>query len=337
MGCCTEMTEPRLPRSTSDTPLEVGFVGLGVMGRPMATRIIDAGFPLTVHSRSAIAVAELVAAGARAAASPAVVARRTDVVIVMVPDAPDLEAVLDGAQGILGEAHDGLVVAAMGTHHPAAMPPLARYCAERGVTLLDAPVSGGEVGANEGSLSIMVGGDAAAFERARPVFETMGRTIVHVGASGAGQLAKACNQLIVGATIAAVAEGLSLARAAGVDPAVVRLALTGGFATSRVLEIHGERMIQHNFTPGGRAALHAKDAHIILDTAAKLGLALPVFSVVADQFDQLVAAGGGELDHSALITLLEGRQASQNAAIGSQGIGRVSSPASARSSVDQSD
>ena len=199
----------------------------------------------------------------------------------------------------------GLIVAAMGTHHPAAMPPLAARCAEHGVALLDAPVSGGEVGAVEGSLSIMVGGDAAAFERARPVFEAMGRTIVHVGGSGAGQMTKACNQLIVGATIAAVAEGLTLARAAGVDPAVVRTALTGGYATSRVLDIHGGRMIERDFTPGGRAALHAKDAHIILDTAARLGVDLPVFSVVADRFDRLVAAGGGDLDHSALITLLE--------------------------------
>jgi 2-hydroxy-3-oxopropionate reductase len=166
-------------------------------------------------------------------------------------------------------------------------------------------VSGGEVGAVEGSLSIMAGGDAGAFERALPVFRAMGRTIVHVGPSGAGQMTKACNQLIVGATIAAVAEGLRLAQAAGVDPAVVRHALTGGYATSRVLEIHGGRMIDRNFIPGGRAALHAKDAHIIRDTAASLGVELPVFDVVAERFDRLVAAGGGDLDHSALILLLE--------------------------------
>ena len=278
-----------MPDHSSDTatdrPLRAGFVGLGVMGRAMAHRILAAGFPLTVHSRTTTAVQELVAAGATGAVSPAEVARASDVVIVMVPDAPDLEAVLDGADGILAGAGPGLIVAAMGTHHPAAMPPLAARCAERGVVLLDAPVSGGEVGAIEGSLSIMVGGDAAAFERARPVFEAMGRTIVHVGGSGAGQMTKACNQLIVGATIAAVAEGLTLARAAGVDPAVVRTALTGGYATSRVLDIHGGRMIERNFTPGGRAALHAKDAHIILDTAARLGVDLPVFSVVADRFD----------------------------------------------------
>lgn len=287
------------------TLTNAGFVGLGVMGRPMARRILAAGFPLVVHSRSAAAVAELVADGAKAARSPADVARGAEVVVVMVPDTADLAAVLEGPDGILAGAADGLIVAAMGTHHPAAMPPLAARCTARGVRLLDAPVSGGEVGAIEGSLSIMAGGDAAAFDTALPVFEAMGRTIVRVGESGAGQLAKACNQLIVGATIAAVAEGLHLARAAGVDPRVVRTALTGGYATSRVLEIHGARMIERDFAPGGRSALHAKDAHIILDTAAALGVDLPVFAVVADRFDRLVATGGGDLDHSALITLFD--------------------------------
>ena len=193
----------------------------------------------------------------------------------------------------------------MGTHHPAAMPPLAERCAGHGVAFLDAPVSGGEIGARDGSLSIMVGGDAAAFAQALPVFEAMGRTVVHVGGSGAGQLAKACNQLIVGSTIAAVAEALTLARAGGADPAVVRAALAGGFAASRVLDVHGQRMLMRDFEPGGRAALHAKDARIILDTAAALGLDLPFFAAVADGFDRLVADGGGDLDHSALITLLE--------------------------------
>jgi len=283
----------------------VGFIGLGVMGRPMARRILAAGLPLTVSSRSEAAVAEIVAAGAVAAASPADVARSAEVVIVMVPDTADLDAVLEGPAGILAGAHDGLVVCAMGTYLPAAMPPLAERCATRGATLLDAPVSGGEIGARNGTLAVMVGGDPAAFERARPVFEAMGRTVVRIGASGAGQLAKACNQLIVGATIAAVAEALALARAGGADPAIVRDALLGGFAASRVLEIHGRRMIERDFEPGGRAALHAKDAHIILDTAAGLGLALPAFAAVADAFDRLVAEGGGDLDHSALIMLLE--------------------------------
>ena len=232
-------------------------------------------------------------------------ARRVDLVIVMVPDTADFEAVLDGPAGLLAGAHDGLIVCAMGTHHPAAMPPLADRCAEQGAILLDAPVSGGEIGAREGSLSIMVGGDPAAFERARPVFEILGATVVRIGGSGAGQLAKACNQLVVGATIAAVAEALSLAGRAGVDPAVVRDAMSGGFAASRVLEIHGRRMIERDFVPGGRAALHAKDAHIIVDTATGLGLDLPFFAAVAAAFDRLVAEGGGDLDHSALITLLD--------------------------------
>ena len=283
----------------------VGFVGLGVMGRPMAGRILGAGFPLTVSSRSALAMADLVEAGASAASSPADVARLVDILIVMVPDTADLEAVLDGPTGILAGARGGLIVCAMGTYLPAAMPPLAERCAGAGCTLLDAPVSGGEIGAADGTLSIMVGGDAAAVERARPVLEAMGRSVVRIGGSGAGQLAKACNQLIVGATIAAVAEALALARAAGVDPAVVRDALAGGFAASRVLEVHGRRMLERDFVPGGRTALQAKDAHIVLDTAETLGLDLPVFPAVADAFDRLVAEGGGELDHAAFITLLD--------------------------------
>ena len=245
------------------------------------------------------------AAGARSAVTHRELARDVDLAIVMVPDTSDLEAVLDGPDGLLAGAHDGLIVCAMGTHHPAAMPRLAERCAEHGTTLLDAPVSGGEIGARDGSLSIMVGGEVGAFERARPVFDALGRTVVRVGDSGAGQLAKACNQLVVGATIAAVAEALSLARRSGVDPATVRDALAGGFAASRVLEVHGRRMIARDFEPGGRAALHAKDAHIILETATGVGLALPFFSAVAAAFDRLVAEGGGDLDHSALITLLD--------------------------------
>jgi len=285
--------------------IRAGFVGLGVMGRPMAHRILTFDIPLTVTSRTAASVAGLVAAGATEAPNPAAVAAAADVVCVMVPDTADLEAVLDFPDGLLAGAHPGLVICAMGTHLPAAMPPLAARCAELDTALLDAPVSGGEIGARAGSLSIMVGGEAAAFERARPILEAMGRTVVHVGPSGAGQVAKACNQLVVGATIAAVAEALTLARAAGVDPATVRDALAGGFAASRVLDVHGRRMLERDFTPGGRAALHAKDAHIILDTSAAAGLDLPFFAAVADGFDRLVAAGGGELDHAALITLLE--------------------------------
>jgi 2-hydroxy-3-oxopropionate reductase len=290
---------------SSETRGAVGFIGLGIMGRPMAGNLLAAGSKLVTWSRSSGSAPGLEADGARVAGSPAEVARSVDVLIVMVPDTADLEAVLDGPDGVLAGARAGLVVCAMGTHHPASMPPLAERCAEQGVAFLDAPVSGGEIGARDGSLSIMVGGDAAAFERARPVFEAMGRTVIHVGRSGAGQLAKACNQLIVGSTIAAVAEALTLARAGGADPAVVRAALAGGFAASRVLDVHGQRMIERDFEPGGRAALHAKDAHIILDTATALGLDLPFFAAVAEAFDRLVANGSGDLDHSALITLLD--------------------------------
>lgn len=284
----------------------VGVIGLGVMGRPMARRLIAAGFDVVVHSRTLAAIEALTGAGARLAATPADVAAQSEVVVVMVPDASDVEAILDGQDGLLAGAAPGLIVLAMGTHHPAAMPPLARRCAEHGVALLDAPVSGGQEGAEAGTLSIMVGGDPTSFQRAQAVLGAMGETIVHVGPSGAGQMVKACNQLIVGATIAAVAEGLTLARVAGLDPGVVRSAISGGYAKSRVLDIHGGRMVRRDFVPGGRAALHAKDAHIILDAAGDLRLALPVFSVVAAAFDELVARGDGDLDHSALITLLEG-------------------------------
>lgn len=285
--------------------MRAGFVGLGVMGRPMARRILGAGIPLTVTSRSAAAVAELADAGARPAKTPRDVAAASDVAIVMVPATSDLQAVLDGPEGILAGAHPDLVIVAMGTHDPAAMPRIAERAAADGAAFLDAPVSGGDVGAREGTLSIMVGGDAEAFRRAEPVLQAMGSRVVHLGPSGAGQVAKACNQLLVGSTIQAVAEALTLARAAGLDPAVVRDVLGGGFAASRVLELHGRRMLDGEYTPGGRVALHHKDAHIILALAQELGVDLPGFAPVADAFDHLVAAGRGELDHSALITLLE--------------------------------
>jgi len=285
--------------------LRAGFIGLGIMGRPMALNLLKAGFPLIVQSRSRGPVDELVAAGARAAVDAAEVAAGSDVVIVMVSDTADMEAVLDGERGLLRGGHPGSIVVDMGTHDPTAIAGWAARLAAVGAELLDAPVSGGEVGAKEGTLSIMVGGPAAALERARPMLAAMGSRIVHIGDHGAGMVAKACNQLVVGSNIEAVAEALNLARAAGADPAKVRDALLGGFAASRVLELHGLRMIERDFTPGGRVALHAKDARIVLETARRVGVELPGFRPVADALERLIARGDGELDHSALITLLE--------------------------------
>ncbi len=292
-------------REGGPAALRVGFIGLGVMGRPMARHVLDAGHRLTVHSRSRGPVDALVAAGATAAADPAGVASASDAIILMLPDPPDVEAVLFGPSGVAERAAAGSVVVDMSTGDPL----LARQWAERlrarGVDLLDAPVSGGEAGAIAGSLSIMVGGRAEALEKARPALEPMSGRIVHVGDSGAGQIAKAANQLVVGSTIEAVAEALLLARAAGVDPVRVREALLGGFAASRVLELHGQRMLDANWTPGARSALHRKDARIIQGLARSLRVPTPGFDVAADGYERLVERGDADLDHSALLVLLE--------------------------------
>ena len=283
----------------------VGIIGLGIMGKPMATNLLSAGFPLTVHSRSAGPVDEVVAAGATRGASPQAVAAASDVIITMLPDTPDVESVLFGGEGVASGAAAGALVIDMSTIDPGPARAFAATLAERGVAMVDAPVSGGEKGAIEGTLSIMIGGAEADVARARPLFDVLGSTIVHVGGNGAGQVCKACNQLVVGATIEAVAEALSLAERSGVDPAKVREALMGGFAGSKILEIHGQRMLDRTFEPGFRARLHAKDARIVLKAAADSGAPVPSFQVVAAQFAKLVEAGGGELDHSALRTLLD--------------------------------
>jgi 2-hydroxy-3-oxopropionate reductase len=282
----------------------VGVIGLGIMGRPMARNLLAAGFHLTVHSRSTDPVDELVEAGASRASSPAEVAAASDVTITMLPDTPDVELVIAGPDGVAAGVAPGSLVIDMSTIDPEPTRRLAAGLAERAVTMLDAPVSGGERGAIDAALSIMVGGDAAAFARARPVFEALGKTVVHVGPSGAGQVCKACNQLVVAATIEAVAEALALAERSGVDASKVREALLGGFAGSKILEVHGQRMLDRTFEPGFRARLHAKDARIVLDAARDVGASVPSFSAVAEQLDRLVAEGGGELDHAALFTLV---------------------------------
>ena len=284
----------------------VGFIGLGIMGRPMSRHLLGAGFPLTVHSRSPDPVDELVAEGAARAGSPQEVARVSDVVVTMLPDTPDVEQVLFGEAGVADGVAPGSLVIDMSTIDPAASRRFAETFGLQGVEMLDAPVSGGEKGAMEATLSIMVGGSDEAFARAMPVFDVMGAGVVHVGPSGAGQICKACNQLVVAATIEAVAEALVLAERAGVDPAKVRAALLGGFAGSKILEVHGQRMLERAFDAGFRARLHRKDARIVLEAAREAGSPVPAFEVVAAQLDRLVESGGGELDHSALITLLEG-------------------------------
>jgi 2-hydroxy-3-oxopropionate reductase len=283
----------------------IGFIGLGIMGRPMARHLADAGFSLAVHSRSPGPVDELVAAGAQARVSPADVAAGADVVITMLPDTPDVELVLFGENGVASRLRTGSLVVDMSTIDPLATRRFAESLRAMGADMVDAPVSGGERGAVEGTLSIMVGGTEDDVTRAMPLLRAMGTTIVHVGDSGAGQVAKACNQLVVASTIQAVAEALVLAERAGVDPRRVREALLGGFAGSKILEIHGQRMLDRTFTPGFRSRLHLKDARIVLDTAERVSSAVPAFEVVADALRRLVDGGGGELDHSALFTLLE--------------------------------
>jgi 2-hydroxy-3-oxopropionate reductase len=283
----------------------VGFIGLGVMGAPMARHLLAAGYPLTVHSRSSPPVDALVAEGATRAAIPAEVAEASDVVITMLPDTPDVEAVLFGEDGIAAGSRGGSLVIDMSTVSPVATRRFAERLSGRDVRFLDAPVSGGETGAVEGTLSIMVGGGEDDFARARPLFEAMGRNVVLVGGVGAGQVTKACNQLIIASAVEAVGEAFVLARKAGVDPAKVREALLGGFAGSKVLEVHGRRMLDREFEPGFRSALMAKDGRIVLSAAAGVGAPIPAFRAVTERLEAMLPAGRGDLDYAALVTLLE--------------------------------
>lgn len=284
----------------------VGFIGLGVMGRPMARNLLKRGFPLVVHSRGQGPVDELVAAGASAAASPADVARQAACIVTMLPDGPDVERVLTSSNGLLSSLQPDSVIVDMSTIAPDTARRLAAAARTFGASMLDAPVSGGEIGAIDGSLSIMVGGDGRALERVRPVLEAMGHPerIVHIGDSGAGQICKACNQLVIGGTLAAVGEAFALAQKSGVDPARVRAALLGGFAASRVLEVHGERLIQKNFKPGFPARLYRKDLRIVMDALNDAQAPAPVTAIVQQLLTALIADGKDALDYSALGTVL---------------------------------
>lgn len=284
----------------------IGFIGLGVMGRPMAKNLLKAGSSLVVHSRSQGPVDDLVAAGALRASSPADVARRATRIITMLPDSPDVEQVMEGTSGVLSALQPGTIVIDMSTIAPATARRLASRVAALGATMLDAPVSGGEIGAINGTLSIMVGGDAQAFADVKPLLEAMGtrERIILIGDSGAGQLCKVCNQMVIGGALAVVSEAFALARKAGVDPAKVRQALLGGFAASRVLEVHGERILTGNYKPGFRTALYAKDFRIVAATLAEHHSPAPVSAVIQQLVEALMAAGRSEDDYAALATVL---------------------------------
>ncbi|GAB6049856.1 NAD(P)-dependent oxidoreductase [Hydrogenophilus islandicus] len=284
---------------------QVGFIGLGLMGRPMALNLVKAGFEVHVWARRRESMEPLLAAGARAAASPAALAEAVPVTISMVADAPDVAEVTLGPEGVAQGARAGHIHVDMSTIAPGAAQSIAAQLAERRVRFLDAPVSGGEVGAIEGTLTIMVGGDEAAFATVLPFFQAMGKKVTLVGGSGAGQVAKACNQVLTGVTVVAVAEALNLARAAGVDPARVREALLGGSAYSRVLENHGARMLARNFQPGFKAWMHQKDMRIVLEEAHRLKVPAFTSAVAAQLFNALVGSGQGEADSIAVLRLLE--------------------------------
>jgi 2-hydroxy-3-oxopropionate reductase len=283
----------------------IGFIGLGIMGKPMAQHLLKAGYSLVVLDKVKGPQEELVTAGAEAGANPCDVAARADILITMLPDSPDVEDVVLGQDGVLQGLRPGSLLVDMSTIMPSVARRVTEAVRASGSEGLDAPVSGGQVGAQNATLTIMVGGSQAAFERAKPLFEKMGKNITLVGEAGAGQVTKAANQIIVGVTIAAVSEALLLAAKAGVDPARVREALMGGFAQSRILELHGKRVIDRTFQPGFKIKLHRKDMAIILNTARELGLALPVSANVAELMNAAIANGSGDLDHSALVTVFE--------------------------------
>jgi 2-hydroxy-3-oxopropionate reductase len=288
------------------TPLKIGFIGLGVMGTPMAMHLNAAGHQLFVYTRSKVPV-EIANSRATQCTCASGVAERADIIILMLPDTSDVEAVLFGEQGVaagLSKAKPKIVID-MSSISPVATKTFARRIKALGSDYLDAPVSGGEVGARNATLSIMVGGDAAVFDRIRPLFELMGKNITRIGETGAGQTCKVANQIIVALNIAAVAEALVFASKAGADPAVVRQALLGGFAASRVLEVHGERMVKRTFAPGFRIALHQKDLNLALEGARSLNLALPQTAGAAQLMQSCAALGHAQADHSALVMALE--------------------------------
>lgn len=284
--------------------MNIGFIGLGIMGKPMAGKLIEGGHTLYLQTRSGVPD-ELTAAGGVGCATAKEVAQKADVTIIMVPDTPDVEKVLFGEDNVAGGLSAGKIVIDMSSISPIATRDFAERVQKLGADYVDAPVSGGEVGAKNAALTIMVGANDATFEKVTPLFELMGKNITLVGGIGAGQVCKVANQIVVALNIEAVGEALLLASKAGVDPAKVRQALMGGFASSKILEVHGERMIKRTFDPGFRIELHQKDLNLALSTARGLGVSLPNTATAQELFNSCQAHGGGKWDHSAMVKALE--------------------------------
>lgn len=285
--------------------MKVGYIGLGLMGKSIARNILKAGFPLVVYNRSRGAVDELAAEGAVAAGSAAEVARQVDVVFTNLPDSPDVEMVALGAGGIIDGAHDGLIFVDNSTIKPAAARHIASALAEKGVAALDAPVSGGDIGARNGTLTIMVGGPADALEKVRPVFEAMGKTITHIGDAGSGQVAKAANQIMVAAQMVAMGELLIFAQKAGADPRKVIEAIKGGAAQCWTLDVKPQRLFAGNRQPGFKARMQAKDLNIVMESAREFGAPLPSAAVHTQLFNAMIEQGWGDLDNSAVVAIVE--------------------------------
>ena len=284
---------------------KIGFIGLGLMGKPMALNLKAAGAEMIVHNRSQGVIGELTGAGMTPAKTPADVTGQAETVILMLPDTQAVEKILLGPDGAVGGLRPGTLIIDMGTTKVMATRTFAKDVEAAGGGYIDAPVSGGTIGAEGGTLTIMAGGTDAAMERAQPVFDVLGKSTTHVGAVGTGQVAKAANQVIVGLNIGAVAEALTLAKKAGADPARVRDALAGGFADSRILEVHGLRMIEDTFEPGGKCVTQRKDMSQALELADELGFELPATALNMALYDKVIEAGHGELDHSALIKAID--------------------------------
>jgi 2-hydroxy-3-oxopropionate reductase len=283
----------------------VGFIGLGIMGKPMAKNLMEAGYDLVVHNRSPEKAEELAGEGATAAGTPREVAEGCDVVITMLPDSPQVEEVLSGEGGVFEGVREGALIVDMSTISPVVTESLSARAKEKGASLLDAPVSGGDVGAIEGTLSIMVGGDEEDFERAKPLFDVMGKTVTHVGPTGAGQVTKAANQIVVALTIEAVSEALVLGSKGGVSPEKILDVLGGGLAGNKVMEVKREKFLSHTFDPGFRSELHHKDLGIALAAGREYGVALPVTAVVDQMLLTMRRKGWGGEDHSALLRIIE--------------------------------